>query len=55
MDETCPYFVAFLIRMVVMYIKSASSEQVSSHFRLNTKSLNEFVFTVWKQIKKEKN
>jgi hypothetical protein len=43
MAEICPYFTTFFMRSELCLVKSASSVQMSSHFRLKTKTQDEFM------------
>jgi len=44
MAEIRPYFTYFLIRSDAMTFKIDLSEQISLHFRLKTKSQDEFIY-----------
>jgi hypothetical protein len=43
MAEICPYFVAFFMHSQLWRVKSALSVQMSSHFRLKTKTQEAFM------------
>jgi hypothetical protein len=43
MAEICPYFVIFFMRSELCLVKSATSVQMSSHFRLKTKTQEAFM------------
>ena len=46
MAEIHPYFVAFMSHSIAMTHKSVSSDQISTHFRLKTKSQDEFIYKI---------
>jgi hypothetical protein len=46
MTEIHPYFVTFMGHSITMTHKSVSSDQISTHFRLKTKSQEEFIYKI---------
>ena len=46
MAEIYPYFVTLMSYSIAMTHKSVSSDQISTHFRLKTKSQDEFIYKI---------